>query len=449
MHFQQQKMIRILLRMWQRSKDRNKRTAVPESKEISQSNTTTIRLTDMNVDCLEQIFLYLSLTDLLNIADTSKQLKPAAELAFVRLLKRGILIFYGAICTIRVNKTKQFAVRNPYRLLRCFGHLIWNLEYQKYPQHNELKYINQYCSESLVNIRICSLRSIRRYMSKPFSKVETVIFSYKWDSNFNRLPKLFPNVRTLTINAYFENMCIAVNFSHLKQVNVKYYSIFKFYAKILRANPQIRYLYINPLNHDVKLLRNANQFLQFLEHLHLIYVETMYKYFEEKFVDFTHVKVLQIDYYGEFKKPIPLSFSCLEEFSFRLPSSHTPICLNAGVDVLLEFLKKHPLLTKFTLSSENRYTLTTNRLEEIIEEVASMEEINIYVDLSINDVLKFVKKCKSLKRLGFISANSSICVHLNAKLGVKWQVLAKKSDVSRILGMRKEDFGITIVRRYT
>lgn len=442
-------MIRYLLRIWQRNKDREKRTAAPEVEDNYQANATTIGLTDMNDDCLEHIFQYLSLEALLNIADTNKQLKPAAELAFVRRFKRGTLILYKSGSEIRINETERVKVRNPYRLLRSFGHLIPN---QKIHHHNKLKYVNQYCSESLIKIE---LDSLRRYMSKPFSKVGTVILHCRLNWNFNRLPKLFPNVHTFTfVSCRIEPRHIAVNFPHLRQVNIRdcsnEYGI-ESYVKMLRFNPQIRHLLLSPLVDHVKLLRAANQFVPFLEYLHLSYSENAYKNFEEKFVNFAHLKVLKISYYGELLTPIPVSSSCLEAFSFHL-CSHATNCLNAGVDILLEFLKKHPFVFKFTLSSRLQYMVTTNRLEEIIEAVASMEEINISLieDLSVNDAIKFVNKCKSLKRLSFRAANGSICDHLNTKLGVKWQVMAEKLDVSKILGMKKEErFGITIERRFT
>lgn len=434
-------MSRFFLRMWQRNKDRNKTTVASEFQDINNSNATTIRLTDVNDDCLERIFLYLSLEDLLNIADTNKELKPAAEITFVRHFKRGQLILWRSTSEIHINKTEQVKVRNPYRLLRCFGHLIPN---QKIQHHNMLKYVNQCCSESIIKIEFGSLC---RYMNKPFSKVESVTLSCRLSWNFNRLPKLFPNVRTFTFHSCsIEPRYIAVNFPHLRQVNIRnsenVHGI-ESYAKMLRFNPQIRHLYLGPFIDDVKLLRTANQFIQFLEHLHLRYTENSYKNFEEKCVNFTYLEVLKIEHYGDITTQIPVSSSCLKAFSFHVYSSEDTYHLNAGVDILMEFLRKHRFITKLTLSSKCEEMLTTNKLEEIIEAVSSMEEINISLikNLSVDDAMKFVNKCKSLKKLSFRADDSSIFDHLNAKLKVKWQVMFEKLNESKM-------FRITILRRY-
>lgn len=391
-------MIRFLLRMWQRNKDRKKKTVASESTAINPSNATTIRLTDMNDDCLEHIFLYLSLEDLLNIADTNKQLKPAAELTFAKRFKRGKLIsnYYNS-SEIHINGTERVKVRNPYRLLRCFGHLIPK---QTIRNRTLLKYVNQYCSESIIEI----------------------------DTTYQ--PKY-----------------IAVHFPHLNRVNIGSSSNVygaECFLKMLRLNPQIQHLYLNPGIDDVRLLRTANQFLQFLEHLHLSYVKNSFRNFEEKFVNFANLKVLIIHHYGDIITQIPVSSSCLEAFSFQLHATQCTDCLNAEVDILLEFLRKHPFTTKLTLSSVCKEMRTINRLEEIIEAVSSMEEINISLikNLSVNDAIKFVYKCKSLKKLSFRADDNSIFDHLNAKLEVKWHVMIEKLNESNM-------FDITIVRRYT
>lgn len=77
MNIQLLKMMRFFSKKRHRFPDLEQKS---EPEAIDESTTT--KLTDINDDCLEHIFLYLSIEDLLNIAYTSKQLKPAAELAF-------------------------------------------------------------------------------------------------------------------------------------------------------------------------------------------------------------------------------------------------------------------------------------------------------------------------------------------------------------------------------
>lgn len=43
---------------------------------------TDLKLTDLNIDSVERIFTFLSLEDLLNVADTSTQLQSAVNLVY-------------------------------------------------------------------------------------------------------------------------------------------------------------------------------------------------------------------------------------------------------------------------------------------------------------------------------------------------------------------------------
>lgn len=123
----------------------------------------------MNDDCLEHIFLYLSLEDLLSIVHTNKLLKTAAEFAFARNFGRGKLVvlknIYSekSIVKFRINETEKVELPNPYRLLRCFGHLISKQKIDvshKLCTYKVLKYLNKYCYESTTEIAFSTFSSI-------------------------------------------------------------------------------------------------------------------------------------------------------------------------------------------------------------------------------------------------------------------------------------------------
>lgn len=427
-----------------------------EPKDIDEFNattTTTTILTDLNDDCLEHIFLYLTLEDLLNIVHTNKQLKPAADLAFARNFGRGKFVHLKSSNYLCISKTERVQITNPYRLLRCFGHLISK---QRIEHHTMLKYVNQYCSESTIEIELYG--TIRSYIKKPFRNVETVssqFHSLNW--RFNRLTELFPNVRTLSFHSWTAKpKYFAVNFPYLNQLEI----VAAFWSpgrrcrvencvNMLRLNPQIRNLYLGShSHHDVTLLRVASQHLQFLEHLHLSYSNYRYMNFEGEFVNFAYLKELKITHCGDIKTKIPISSSCLKAFSFKISSwSHGHM---VNVDILLEFLRKHPSITKFSLTpskldgkritQNEKTTIFTNK---IIEAMSSMEEIDIsLLEISTDDAIKFVKNCKLLKKLCYGADDNAILAHLKTKLGVKWQVMIAKFNES-------ETYNITIVKRHT
>lgn len=60
----------------QDSEAKRKRPAVVDD-EVS-----TMKIDDINIDCLEHVFNYLSLMDLINVADANKYLRRAAALVF-------------------------------------------------------------------------------------------------------------------------------------------------------------------------------------------------------------------------------------------------------------------------------------------------------------------------------------------------------------------------------
>lgn len=82
-------MNRYVLGKCDQSKDREQQLKSSHETVNEPNATTEKKLTDLNVDCLEQVFLYLSLKDLLNIVHANKQLKPAAELVFARKFVQG------------------------------------------------------------------------------------------------------------------------------------------------------------------------------------------------------------------------------------------------------------------------------------------------------------------------------------------------------------------------
>lgn len=63
--------------------------------EVTPGPNATKKISDVNDDCLEKIFMELDLKDLLSVADSSKKLKTAAEMAFKsKYGKRNVEIWF-------------------------------------------------------------------------------------------------------------------------------------------------------------------------------------------------------------------------------------------------------------------------------------------------------------------------------------------------------------------
>lgn len=148
--------------------------------KIPDEERTAIKITEINQFCLEHIFTYLDLEDLLNVADSNKYLKLATRTPFVRnyggksvhidrwTKHPGVKI----ITKTDENKRKYYNIEKEitildfkiiFQLLRLFGDMITDLSafenvnvvYYNTPfvsidvYHHILWYIYSYCRESL------------------------------------------------------------------------------------------------------------------------------------------------------------------------------------------------------------------------------------------------------------------------------------------------------------
>lgn len=434
------------MRKFHRNKDRERKWEPPKPMETEGSNATTKQLTDLDDDCLEHIFAYLSLEDLLSVVHTNKHLTTAAELAFVRNFGRKKIVDLvkqykqKPIVRIWFNKTEKVALKNPYRLLRCFGHLILRLKITvpyKRCAYKVLKYVNKYCRETTTEIAF-DLRYYINCINEPYPNVETVSFEsyyfYKKYPTFVQMNELFPNVRNLSISrCNFKREYIALHFPQLNQLQIgygfylsperTYHSMT--YAEMLRLNPQLRSLTLS-IDYTEALLRFASQYLPSLEHLE---IEIVYEYsniFDDGVINFPSLKELKIGYFPHDSIKIAISAPILETFSFQFdPYDHS------NMDFLLDFLHNHPNITKFNLTNPYQYLRTTKVPIDILEALPFLEEVDIsMLTISVNDAIRFVAKCKSLKKFCFETDQTVDVNHLKERVGAKYHVECTKIEKS-------------------
>lgn len=238
-----------------------------------------MELTEISNDCLEKVFRYLSLGDLLNVADSNKQLRAAAELTyFYKYGKKKICVNYGVILInnkrepdiemkddIEINDWKR-----SYQILRCFGHLISKLEFnmilimfclsiksEKFRDsfQHVINYVNEYCADSLTELDAYGLvDGILDHLQKPFQLVENLHIGGNFKKNL--LTNLFPKVRSLVFCYTWcpDLMSIDSHFPCLESMDLCHYfaedpieidKASKHYARIysfLHLNPQLQSL---------------------------------------------------------------------------------------------------------------------------------------------------------------------------------------------------------------
>lgn len=242
---------------------------------------------------------------------------------------------------IRINDNEQVELPNPYRFLQSFGHLI-SKQRIHFNAIKTLKYVSKYCSQSTTAMYLDLRADLYVFKKKSFPNVETIHLHWSFlEPKFRnfytnvRFNKLFPNLRNLLLEeSHLKRKRIAVYFPHLIQLQIKNHRpsfLVDIYVKVLRLNPQLRSLSIIT-EHDVALLRAANQTLPFLEHLRIAFLKN-YKKFGEEFLSFPCLKKLNIDYYDHNVK-IPILAAGLNEFSFNLAILPWE---RFNMDILLDF----------------------------------------------------------------------------------------------------------------
>lgn len=153
-----------------------------------------MKITELGIDCLEKIFRNVCVADLLNLADSNKDLGRAAELTFaLQHGKKSVEIGGLGSCPkvwyvcedIQVIHT-TFTKRT-LQMLRCFGHLISKLEINIAKRYFEpscvsfdslIAYVEEFCMESLSAFTILGEPGgVLNCFVKPFVNVEC------WRSN--------------------------------------------------------------------------------------------------------------------------------------------------------------------------------------------------------------------------------------------------------------------------
>lgn len=102
-------------------------------KEMSIANAaSSTKIDDVNLDCLEYVFKFLDLEDLINVAEGNKHLKTAANMAFNhnKYKKKIILQSYSRVEHESIEVRNVIEIKNLkfiFKILRLFGDYISNV----------------------------------------------------------------------------------------------------------------------------------------------------------------------------------------------------------------------------------------------------------------------------------------------------------------------------------
>ncbi|XP_055308471.1 uncharacterized protein LOC129572528 [Sitodiplosis mosellana] len=241
-----------------RSDHNDKSTQKKRSKLLKET-----KITDINCDCLEKIFEYLAIGDLLNVDDSNKWLKLAAAIVFGRKFGHknvkitDIYPKYGALSE-RDGTIVVGGLKTCLQFLRCFGESVKKLDVsfvdstKKHHSHVD-EYINDYCADSLGQLRVYGrLTSLMKDISKPFSAVESLCFEEcVLGSKLTQFNVWFPRLRHLVLFTnclnptsiqvsfpYLEHLATEINHGRSTDIGTENLKM------ALGGNPQLRSLYI-------------------------------------------------------------------------------------------------------------------------------------------------------------------------------------------------------------
>lgn len=401
-----------------------------------------MKITGLNVNCLEKVFKYLSFDDLLNVSEANFHLREVAKVVyrlkygrakvFIQDIRLSVirLLEYTDRCGKRVDIRD---LKTSFKLLRYFGSSISNLsvsqtdgdpihtpEFYDISYARVLTYINQYCSESLTRITFrgtfgldFEVNNALVQLDEPFIEVQTIEIGHGFNFNQNFL-WLFPNIRNLyynissfdeieyirlaSINHHFAHLeCLEIGFdrgniSKLKMTDPKCMEMVPVLNSILRLNPQIQTL-VTPFFMDETFLQGLEH-LQLLKNLSLVRAPANFANFNGHFSNLKRFYV----YYEkhEFANDMGLArmqTDQLEEFTCYI--------LKESDYEFYDFVSRCPSITKLKLCTvyafENEITpmYLANTLPKLSE--IDFRKCNF----TIKNPIWFIRIIKSLKKFTF------------------------------------------------
>lgn len=403
-----------------------------------EANSMQVKLNDINDECLEKVFMHLSLDDLLAIAHTNKKLKTAANMAFVN--KFGSKRFYFKISTYSRSEAIDMSeheiliydFKTSLRLLRCYGHLISDLAIEYDGQFYTapvmvLYYVNQYCSKSLEKVsfhRIFEL-AFEFSLDLPFAKIEMVHFDCCiLGEKMSKFNNWFPALRCLSLHAsrFIDRSSIAVQFPRLEELDLV--DMFpecltpENVNALFRLNPQLRCVSMDPL-HTSQHLQSVNQHLPLLENLTILCRAKHIASRDE--IQFDSVKRLAIRFPYPHRGGNPrVNILCkqVEEVDIDFGP-------HKSIRRALFFFEQNQSITKLELAGRLFDYRSDTDKENMRSIVAALPLLNSFTfhqaSFSVEEVIEFLAEFNLINTFCFSISNSSQFHRLRAILSDEWE----------------------------
>lgn len=171
-------------------------------------------ITDIHALDFNYILRYLWLMNLCDFGNSNSELMVAAHFEFSRRYRRKFIRF----CLNKdgngyIDENDQtvtvYGLRYSLVVLRCFGHLIENLELDisgsdKYCEDKFWIYLNRYCSDTLINLRLYQVEfDLFLNFEKVFEKMHKIeFFRCDFYNHLYNINFIFPNLKDIAVNGW-------------------------------------------------------------------------------------------------------------------------------------------------------------------------------------------------------------------------------------------------------
>lgn len=365
----------------------------------------------LNDDCLEKIFTYLDLTNLVNVADSDVAYTTAARLAYKRLYGKKMLCISNAGHDLSICDSDNTTLRSTINVtvksfLRNFGVLVSTLiiDYSNPSEREDVhhwreaeKAILKHCLKTLTGIELLNCRGkLFEEIRSPFEKVKKLRITGSPDDALFPLSKWFPKITYIKLdgNATISSTFIRSNFRPLEEVEIfdnskeQKTAIETNIRTFLVKHPQITFLSIRI--YGVEWCRCIFDFWEFLSHnLDLVDLkivnENVPKSTSSKKI---HFKSLESFYYitsktYDFPDDVSLTFEKLEEFFLMGIKSN---------EKLMEIFNQNKNIKVLYIDIFKRLTC-----EKLLQIVTNRTQLHIKFNspqTSSNEFIDFLTRCK-------------------------------------------------------
>lgn len=138
----------------------------------------SLHLTDVNYDCLEMVFKFLDLADLVNVAESSRHFIDVAHSVYRRRYRsKTVSLNLNPIDSEPTHDHNELKIGEGIAeaFFRQFGHLVSSLSFNSMPHYavNIEKSLLKHCADSLTALELVLCRDSNfEMLNKPLEKVE-------------------------------------------------------------------------------------------------------------------------------------------------------------------------------------------------------------------------------------------------------------------------------------